>query len=519
MSGEFPTVPNEAKSFNDMVAWAAEHGQAESVRDLLDAAASKNWDGALDAVHKLEDMSELADKAGAIGKHFDTIDKVGKALEIAQAVEKGDYAYASAKLGAEVLDTAASGYLDSLGPGGIMLNYAVHESGEVMSSYLTEAQQFGPNSDLAEASGNEAAVAAYTTNRDYMEGQIREQSDAGRSPEEIQQWTKDHMDAHGAIYNNLQGMEAKGDGFANRFEKDIDWATQRVEAIAKEGETQPPANSDGPSFFTPFMDAAKESLTEFKETATEMKDFVVEKIDEIEPQQTMESVTKEEAVQPDAQDSGPGAFAQMSDLLGKINETIEGPSKDATAAATETGAGLKSIDDLSALFATLPESTKADIRDALQEVGSAPVELEVSVAAPNSQAEILEATIVNPAPGEVETVIDIPLQPAQEPLEVAPAQPQIYQSLADNTPPEATEIVLDLEMTETEKLDAYVSQMARDAEAQDNEQALAGQAPPPATEIVVVDATANVFELDQSRPNQLQEEVSTDQSEDVDQYS
>lgn len=519
MSGEFPTVPNEAKSFNDMVAWAAEHGQAESVRDLLDAAASKNWDGALDAVHKLEDMSELADKAGAIGKHFDTIDKVGKALEIAQAVEKGDYAYASAKLGAEVLDTAASGYLDSLGPGGIMLNYAVHETGEVMSSYLTEAQQFGPDSGLAEASGNEAAVAAYTTNRDYMEGQIREQSEAGRPPEEIQQWTKDHMEAHGAIYNNLKGMEAQGDGFVNRFEKDIDWAAERIEVIAKEGETQPPANSDGPSFFTPFMDAAKESLTEFKETATEIKDFVVEKIDEIEPQQAMESVAREEAVQPDAQDSGPGAFAQMSALLGKINETIEGPSKDATAAATETGGGLKSIEDLSALFATLPESTKADIRDALQEIQSDPAELEISVAPANSQAKIVEATIANPAPAEVAINIDIPLPPAQEPFEVSPAQPQLSQGLANNTPPEATEILLDREMTETEKLDAYVSQIARDAEAQENEQALAGQAPPPATEIVVVDATADVIEIDQSRPDQEHEEVSLYQSRDVDHYS
>ncbi|MEM9383496.1 MAG: hypothetical protein AAGA68_00415 [Pseudomonadota bacterium] len=43
---------------------------------------------AIDAVHRLEHYADLAQKTEAIGKHFDTIDKLGKALEIAQAVER-----------------------------------------------------------------------------------------------------------------------------------------------------------------------------------------------------------------------------------------------------------------------------------------------------------------------------------------------------------------------------------------------------------------------------------------------
>lgn len=62
-------------------------------------------------------------------------------------------------MGAEPVDSIASGYLDSLGHGRMIINYAAHETGDLPSDYLTEAQQFGPKAGEAIASGDAAASA------------------------------------------------------------------------------------------------------------------------------------------------------------------------------------------------------------------------------------------------------------------------------------------------------------------------------------------------------------------------
>ncbi|MFK7913252.1 MAG: hypothetical protein AB8B93_05015 [Pseudomonadales bacterium] len=497
MAGEYPQVPNEAKAFNDMVAWAADHGKAESVRDLLDAAKAKDWDSALDAVHKLEGMSELADKAGAIGDHFDTIDKVGKALEIAQAVEKGDYAYAGTKLGAEVVDSVASGYLDSLGPGGMMLNYAVHESGEVMSSYLTEAQQFGPDAALAEASGNEAAVAAYKTNREYMEGQIREQVEAGRSPEEVQAWTRDHMEAHGALYKNLDGMADQGDAFANRFEKDIEWSTERTEAITQELEAQPAERSDSPGFFGKLSEKLGE-LGELIDPAQEQPETAQpESVEADEPQSYLDQL----------KDAAREKLHEFNEHLAEQQEQEVAPEADTASHDPEPVAAQQAA----------PIQQQAALTERFPEVEE---QLDVTIAAKDSGAEVVAATAASHV---AEEVIEIPLQPPveasmEQPIEI-PLEP-------------ATEVVLESQMTETEKLDAYVSQMAREAEAESAAQALAEQAPPPATEVVIdlqdppqatevviVDADTDIYEMAEPWEDHQVEPAPEETSDDTDNYA
>ncbi len=237
MGDEIPEVPSEAKTFNDLAAWAAKHGQSESLDMLVSAAKSKDWDAALDAVHRLEDYADLADKTEALGKHFDTIDKLGKAVEIAQAVERGDYEYAGAKLGAEVVDGVASGYLDSLGPGGVMLNYAVHETGDALSEKLTEYQQFGPDAGLNRASANEGAMGAYQSTKDFLDAGMRERIDAGQSPAQAQQWAREYMESHAGVWNNLGDVEGAGKAFTERFEQDLHWIEQRSEALGKGDET------------------------------------------------------------------------------------------------------------------------------------------------------------------------------------------------------------------------------------------------------------------------------------------
>ncbi|MEO0421048.1 MAG: hypothetical protein AAF184_01850 [Pseudomonadota bacterium] len=232
MAGDLPEVPSEAKTFNELTAWAAKHGQSESLQTLVSAAKAKDWDTALDAVHRLEDYADLAQKTEALGKHFDTIDKLGKAVEIAQAVERGDLEYAGAKLGAEVVDGVASGYLDSLGPGGVMLNYAVHETGEALSEKLTEYQQFGPDGQLREASATEGAMGAYQSTKDFLDVGMRERIDAGQSPAQAQQWAREYMESHAGVWQNLGDLEGAGPSFTERFEQDLQWVEERSEALA-----------------------------------------------------------------------------------------------------------------------------------------------------------------------------------------------------------------------------------------------------------------------------------------------
>ena len=470
MAGEFPEVPNEAKSFNDMVAWAAKNGQAESAHALIESVKSQDWDSALGAVHKLEEMSELADKAGAVGDYFDTIDKVGKVIEIADAVEKGDYAWATAKVGAEVVDQVASGYLDSLGPGGIMVNYAAHEAGDVMSSYVTEAQQFGPNAQLANASGDEAVVAAYKNNREHMEAQIREQVEAGRSPEDVAGWAKDHMEAHGAIYKNLDELEGRGEAFANRFEKDLEWSSDMIETASKEVEAQPAPGADGgeQGFFSRLMEAGAERLDDLKESI----------IETLQPDEPAEPAAEpvEDKVEPEPEAVSEPVAERQPDQPEAVPEPVAREPEPVPTVEAQTNIDVN-------LEITV---VQGDISDAVIE--AQPVEAEPVQTEPTQQQR------VEPQPTTERTTAVEPEIP-EIPLAQSAANETILPPIDPAQPPPATEVMIDdSELTETEKLDAYVSQMARDAEAQDRADALAEQgldtSPPPATEVVVVDDDA-----------------------------
>ena len=480
MAGEFPEVPNEAKSFNDMVAWAAENGQSESAQNLISAIKDKDWDSALNAANKLDDWSELADKAGDIGKHFETLDRVNKALEVIDAVEKGDYEYAVAKVGAEAVDSIASGYLDSLGPGGMMVNYAAHETGDMLSGYLTEAQQFSTKAGEAMASGDGAVVAAYKNNREFMDSQIREQLEAGRSPEEVAQWSRDHMETHGAIYRNLDEMAGNGDAYANRFEKDLEWSAERAEQIAKE--LDPPEvapKDDGEPGLFGKLAAALETYIPDVFKAEPAQEAV-----ETQPEPTPEP-------EPELQD-----------------ETEVDPAPEPVVAKTPDPAP---VPDPATASATDPTPTQPPVVQTQVQVN-----VDVTLAQPDTQAPVIDAqpvaavsaAAVSADPATTKLALDDPAAnieiPLPEPTREAQIEAPIYEpefgddaplvgepDFDANEPPEATEIVIDTEMTETDKLDAYVSQMAREAEAEAREEALADAgldvAPPAATEVVVIE--------------------------------
>lgn len=466
MPNPYPEVPAEAKSFNDLVAWAAKNGQAESMQSFVDAAKAGDWSSAREAVGKMDDWAETAGKADALGTAFTTLELLDKGLAIKEMVDRGDYQGAVIQFGADAVDKVASDYLDSLGPGGMLINYAAHETGEVASVYLEEAAQFEANEDSSKASGDQAVVHAYSVNHDYMDKQIREQLDAGRPVEEVQAWAKDHMDSHAGIYNNLENLEDSnfGNTYEGRFEKDLEWSTERAETVSRELEAEAeaetaaaaePANAE-PGFFGQLWDAAGERIND-------AKDYV---LDQVRPDpedavtQTTEAPLTEEPVEEPVPVATEAADRQTANSATPESSTPQTPPVE-PAAPIEPAATTASV--------TTPEFEA--------EVERVNAQVDVSVAAQDSAEPIVEATA--DADDNALAAIEIPLSEPYDPT----------------IPPQATEVVVDTEMTETEKLDAYVSQMAREAEAQWAEEALAGQEPPVPTEVVVVDAEADVVEL------------------------
>lgn len=462
MANPYPEVPPEAKSFNDLIAWAAKNGQAESMQTFVDAAKAGDWSSAREAVGKMDDWAETAGKADALGSAFTTLELLDKGLAIKEMVDRGDYQGAVIQFGAEAVDKVASDYLDSLGPGGMLINYAAHQTGEVASVYLEEAAQFEANEGLSKADGDQAVVNAYSNNRDYMDAQIREQLDAGRPVDEVQAWARDHMDAHAGIYRNLENLEDQnfGSTFEGRFEKDLEWSAEHADAVAHElgaeAEAQAAAKespgSAEPGFFSQLWDAAGERFEDAKE-------YVLEQVRPDEEPSAETEVARAEQAPVDAPNSGQN-----------IESTAVVGEQQAAGTVADQHDSEPSIAPVTAAAAT---AAAAQVTSA-----SSDVDIDVSVATPDSSEPVLDATSYSEVEPNVVEAIEIPLSEPYDP----------------GSPPQASEVAIDLEMSETDKLDAYVSQMARDAEAQWAEEALAGTEPPLPTE-VIVEAEADVVDF------------------------
>ncbi|MCR9277379.1 MAG: hypothetical protein NXH85_05350 [Pseudomonadaceae bacterium] len=464
MANPYPEVPAEAKSFNDLVAWAAKNGQAESMQAFVDAAKAGDWSSAREAVGKMDDWAETAGKADALGSAFNTLDMLDKGLAIKEMVDRGDYQGAVIQFGAEAVDKVASDYLDSLGPGGMLINYAAHQTGEVASVYLEEAAQFEANEGSSKADGDQAVVHAYAVNHDYMDKQIREQLDAGRPVDEVQAWAKDHMDAHAGIYNNLENLEYEGfgDTYEGRFEKDLEWSANQAESVARELEAEAEAEASAkenpgnaePGFFSQLWDAAGERIEDAKE-------YVLE---QVRPDEEEVAATKVEELAP-AQVEVPEPVAAKQDDIAPEPQMADAQRIEPSSPDIEPEGATEPATNTASVSNNAPEPANNDVS----------AQVSVSVAAQDSAEPVIAAT----SEADVIEAIEIPLSEPYDP----------------DVPPQATEVAVDLEMTETEKLDAYVSQMAREAEAQWAEESLAGEEAPMPTEVVVVEAEADVVEL------------------------
>ncbi|MEM1434706.1 MAG: hypothetical protein AAGG11_11665 [Pseudomonadota bacterium] len=472
MAGEYLKVPDEAKTFNDLVDWAAKNGQTESIKQLVEAAKAQDWDTALDAVHKLEDYAELADKTAAVGTAFDTLDKVGKALEIAEAVDRGDYAYASAKLGAEVVDSVASDYLNSLGPGGMVLNYAVHQGGEYASGKLSEYQQFGPDAEAAVAAADLGAVGAYKATKEVLDNGMQARMEAGASPAEAREWAQQYMTSHAAVWKNLETFEAGGAAFKDRFEMDLAWVEARSEAIGdslSDAANTAADDAAGPSWLEGLAQQAGTTLKGWIDQAQEANASDSQaQGDQSEAAESRQDAPEEDRADPthsrtDGGDAAPSA--QPEPTTGAAPEVTH-----AQVAPEHAGAAEPELPDpTTGVQARLGHGPTA------QDLPSA-VQLEVLVS-DGQAADLVAAERVpvepvqgEPAPTEEAIAIEIPLTPP-----------------GADEPPVPTPVIIDSSaLTETEKLDAYVSQMAREAEAQWAAETLADQAPP-APEAIVID--------------------------------
>ena len=208
-----PKLPEEAKPMNDFLLSVSKQGHADAVQSYLGALKEHDFSAALKARDEIMDFAASTKTLDNLGKGLDVFDKAGKALEIAEAASRGDYEFAAAKTLAEVGDGFASGYLQSLGPGGVAIDFLAHQAGEAMSDVVDEYVQIGPGIKNSEADFNTAAQAGYSSLREYTEKTVREQLAEGRPPEEVNQWARDYLEAHGGIYKDLEHM----DGMASQY--------------------------------------------------------------------------------------------------------------------------------------------------------------------------------------------------------------------------------------------------------------------------------------------------------------
>lgn len=509
MANPYPEVPAEAKTFNDLVGWAAENGQATSMKAFMDAAQAGDWSSARDAVVKMEDWAETAGKADALGNAFDTLELLDKGLQIKEMVDRGDYEGAAIQFGAEAVDKVASQYLDNLGPGGMLINYAAHEAGETASVYMEEAVKFESEAGAANASADNAVVMAYKNNKEYMDSQIQQQLEAGRPIDEVQAWTRDHMESHGAIYNNLNHMENQqlGEAFDNRFEKDLDWAETRSEAVADaiEKREEIPADADTASLFEMgstilgslsniggnVMDSVTGLFTGGNKDDEDASTADPEETSEADPESDPETQAKTE---PEPDTTEPVEVTQQDPGVPEAQTAPESspeptPAPEPTVATTPDRAPAEQN-----INVNVNVNVEADI--------DADIDVAVVRADSHDPGVVIEAEQVTIDQRDTDQIDPAQQDPAQsDPREVTaieiPLEPEgVIPDQSNDAPPLPTEVVVDdSPMTETEKLDAYVSQMAREAEAEWAEEALAGQEPPVPTEVVVVDASEDVIEV------------------------
>lgn len=221
-------VPDEAKAFTELLVWAGQEGHGGAVKTFIEAADSGDWSSALEASRQLERYAELAEHAESFGRVLDVADKVNKALEIGAAVQNGEYEYAAARLGAEAVDQIASGYLDSLGPGGVAIDYATHVTGDYLSGLMDEYQQ-AQNMDVeGQADINASTVSAWQYTRDWVETEVQRQLETGKSPDEVSDWAREHLETHRGVYDDLERMEGLGPEQYARLIKDQDWIVERT---------------------------------------------------------------------------------------------------------------------------------------------------------------------------------------------------------------------------------------------------------------------------------------------------
>ena len=424
-------VSQETKSFTELMIWAGKNGQAESAKSLIESVQNQDWSAAQKACDKLEQYGALTDGVEKFAGHLDTLEKLDKALEVAEKVKDGDYMGASVQVGAEMIDGAASKFLQSQGPGGIALDFAAHAGGEYLAGMMDQYQAAQDQHVTGQADINSASVAVWQDSRDYLETGARERLEAGQSPADVQQWARDHIESHGAIYRDLENMDGNfGSAQNDRQVTDQLWIIDRTNDIAQELD-----DAQAEVEAAPERDDSQGESSWWKdrmEDLGELKDAVLETLtaDQDEQKEASEPQTKVEAA---AQEPVPTEAPPEA----KVAEPV------------------------------VPEPKVAEPEVA--EIVTPEVEVTVVNHVHINEIHVIDAQPVEaPAVEETTTTkVDSDHDQLVEAYEIELVAPVANDTHETNEEP--VEIRREDFASETKYLDALVSQMAREAEAKDSE--------------------------------------------------